>query len=168
MPNFLNYTYFGAEGVCEISAVPYLDVFDISLESLFLSFSQQMMQNGVGLEVGTFPSFSSLNLPSVPSFQSPLVIGLVVSTWTRLSCGLIVYLRGWLFTCESWWAMPSPAQLCLDSNFFWSKMLRPTFGQMYGVLNGDKIKNQLHNSCVNCEINLLSLIASWFDNVVLQ
>ena len=79
MPNFLNYTYFGAEGVCEISAVPYLDVFDISLESLFLSFSQQMMQNGVGLEVGTFPSFSSLNLPSVPSFQSPLVIGLVVS-----------------------------------------------------------------------------------------
>ena len=49
---------------------------------------------------------------------------------------------------------------CLDSKKFDKKTSHRMFEHVHGVLNVDKIKNQLHSSHVNCETNLLSLITS--------
>jgi hypothetical protein len=42
------------------------------------------------------------------------------------------------------------------------------FRHIYGALNVDKKKNQLHSLHVNCKTNLLGLITLLFNNVVLQ
>ena len=50
----------------------------------------------------------------------------------------------------------------------YQKISHRMFGHIHGVLNVDKRKKTIAQSRVNCETNLLNLIVSWFDNVVLQ
>ena len=42
------------------------------------------------------------------------------------------------------------------------------FGHMYGVLNMDKIKKSIAQFACKLRDELLSLIVSWFDNMMLQ